>query len=138
MTEVSRFGVSLDRRLLRDFDRWAGKKGYGNRSEAIRDLIRSALVGEEWKRGEEVVGVIVTVFDHHRRRLTARMTELQHEYFHRIVASQHVHLDHDNCLEVTVVKGKAEEIEELADRLRSLKGVKHCSLSAATTGREIA
>jgi CopG family nickel-responsive transcriptional regulator len=137
MGELTRFGISLDKELLQGFDRWSEAKGYDNRSEAIRDLIRSALVREQWRQGEEVVGVIVMVYDHHQRQLTSRLTELQHDYFHRVVASQHVHLDHDNCLEVAVVRGKASEIEELADRLKTFRGVKHCSLSAATTGKGI-
>ena len=135
--ELVRFGVSLDGKLLERFDRAIGKRGYTSRSEAIRDLIRSDLVAREWEESKEVVGVIMLVYDHHHRELQKAVTELQHRHFREIVSTQHVHLDHHNCLEVVIVRGRAGMVRQLADRTRALRGVKHCSLSMSTTGSGI-
>ncbi len=135
MSRLLRFGISLEDGLLRRFDRLIRKRGYRNRSEAIRDLIRAELVSQEWREGGEVVGVVMTVFDHHRRNLQATLTDVQHESYSRVIASQHIHLDHDHCLETAIVKGKGEEIESLANRLKALKGVKHAALVMTTTGK---
>ena len=137
MARLVRFGMSLEDGLLRRFDRLIRKRGYVNRSEALRDLIRADLISQEWREGKEVVGVVMTVFDHHRRNLEATLTDVQHESFSKVIASQHVHLDHDHCLETAIVKGKGEEIEGLANRLKALKGVKHSALVMTTTGKSI-
>ena len=137
MNRLVRFGISLEEGLLRNFDRLIRQRGYGNRSEAIRDLIRADLVSQEWREGGEVVGVVMTVFDHHRRNLLATLTDVQHESYSRVLASQHIHLDHDHCLETAIVRGKREEVEELANRLKALKGVKHAALVMTTTGKKI-
>jgi len=133
-----RFGISLDNILLERFDSLIGKKGYANRSEAIRDLIRDSLVMDEWEsRIAETVGTITIVYSHDKRELTDTLTELQHHYFSSIISSMHIHLDEHNCLEVIVVKGKAKDIKAIADRLIGTKGVKHGKLSVATTGKHL-
>jgi CopG family nickel-responsive transcriptional regulator len=137
MEKLVRFGVSLDRKLLKRFDAAIRQTGYKNRSEAIRDLIRSDLVAREWKESKEVVGVIMLVYDHHARQLQEAITDLQHRHLEEIVSTQHVHLDHDNCLEVVIVRGLSRLVQKLAGRLKALRGVKHCSLSMSTTGSGI-
>lgn len=133
-----RFGVSLDKALLADFDRLCAADKYQNRSEAIRDLIRDRLVKEEWAAAKgEVTGVISIVYDHHKRELVDKLISIQHDHTSMIVASQHIHLDHDNCLEVIIVRGGAKEVKDLASRLRSTKGVKHGELVMTTTGKTV-
>ncbi|MCK5767059.1 MAG: nickel-responsive transcriptional regulator NikR [Candidatus Atribacteria bacterium] len=135
MSDIVRFGVSLEKELLEKFDRLITEKSYPNRSEAIRDLIRENLVKKEWTEGKEVAGSITLVFNHHKRELMNTLTDIQHDFHHLIISSQHIHLDHDNCLEIIVVKGKPEETKELTNKLRSTKGVKYGALSIATTGK---
>lgn len=135
MSEIVRFGVSLEKELLEKFDRLSKEKKYPNRSEAIRDLIRENLVRKEWIEGKEVAGAITLVFDHHKRELVNTLTDIQHDFHQLIISSQHIHLDHDNCLEIIVVRGKPIEVRGLADKLKSTKGIKYGSLSIATTGK---
>jgi CopG family nickel-responsive transcriptional regulator len=135
MKELVRFGVSLDSDLLDSFDDLIARKGYTNRSEAIRDLIRDNLVGQEWDANKETVGTVTIVYDHHVRALTDKLTSIQHDYQHLIVSGMHVHLDHDHCLEVLVVRGRGSEIKEVADTLIGTKGVKHGKLATTTTGK---
>ena len=136
MDDVVRFGVSMDSRLLKQFDKYINQKGYANRSEAIRDLIRNTLVEEEWKVGTgETVGTITTIYNHHKRELTDTLTNIQHKYHASMISTMHVHLDSHNCLEVLVVKGKAREIKIVADRLIGTKGVIHGKLTTATLGK---
>ena len=137
MSDIIRFGVSLEKELLEKFDKLIKGKKYSNRSEAIRDLIRENLVKREWVEGKEVAGAITLVFDHHKRELMNTLTDIQHDFHTLIISSQHIHLDHDNCLEIIVVRGKPKEVRELADKLRATKGVKYGSLSIATTGKEL-
>ena len=137
MSDIIRFGVSLEKELLEKFDILIKEKKYPNRSEAIRDLIRENLVRREWVEGKEVAGAITLVFDHHKRDLVNNLTDIQHDFRQLIISSQHIHLDHDNCLEIIVVRGKPTEVRELADKLRAAKGVKYGSLSIATTGKEL-
>lgn len=135
---VVRFGISLDRALLRKFDGLIEAKGYANRSEAIRDLIRDTLVRREWETARtETVGAITIVYSHDKRELTDTLTDLQHRYYDSIISSLHVHLDEHNCLEVIVVRGKARDIQAIADRLIGTKGVKHGTLSVTTTGKHL-
>ncbi len=134
MSDLMRFGVSLEKNLLRDFDRLIGGKQYANRSEAIRDLIRNSLVEDEWKKGKDVAGAISLVYDHHKRELMDLIVDIQHNYQDMIIASQHAHLDHHNCLEVVIVRGKSDRIKLLADKLKAIKGVKHGSLTLTTLG----
>lgn len=138
MGELSRIGVSIDSGLLEKFDRLIERRGYTNRSEAFRDLIRSELVEEAWENpGRNVVGTVTLIYDHHVRLLNEKLTGLQHESFHRILSTLHVHLDHDHCLEVLVVRGRAAAVKKIADALISTKGVKHGRLTITATGAEV-
>lgn len=134
-----RFGVSLDKGLLSKFDRLCGENKYENRSEAIRDLIRDELVKKEWSNPKgEVTGVVSLVYDHDKRELVDKLIDIQHGCDGVIiVASQHVHLNHDNCLEVIIIKGNARDAKDLAAKLKSVKGVKHGELVMATMGKDI-
>lgn len=135
MSEVVRFGVSADARLLETFDALIADKGYVNRSEAVRDLIRNALVEEQWAVGEaEAVGTVTLVYDHHSTDLSDKLTEHQHSHHQEIVSSLHIHLDAHHCLEVVVLRGRAREIARLANELIGTRGVKHGKFVASTTG----
>ncbi|MFO7767799.1 MAG: nickel-responsive transcriptional regulator NikR [bacterium] len=129
MSGLVRFGVSIEGDLLDAFDEQNRRRSYHNRSEAIRDLIRTSLAEEEWAEDGQGAGGIVVVYDHHRKELADRLVDIQHDALDIVVSNLHVHLDHHNCLEVIVVKGQAERITRLADELRSLKGVSHCSVA---------
>ena len=134
MAEIIRFGISIDERLLDKFDSLIDEKGYSNRSEAIRDLIRNALVEEEWAHGnKETVGTVSLVYDHHTRDLADKLTEQQHSHHKEIISALHVHLDAHHCLEVVIIKGKAKKIKKLAEELIGTKGVKHGKLITTTT-----
>jgi CopG family nickel-responsive transcriptional regulator len=138
MTDLTRFGISMDQRLLDQFDELIGRKGYANRSEAIRDLIRNTLVEDQWtKTDEETVGTVTLVYDHHTRDLADKLTEQQHDHHDLIISTLHAHLDHRNCLEVVVVKGRADQVRHMADTLIGTKGVKHGKLVTTTTGRTL-
>ncbi|MBL7156566.1 MAG: nickel-responsive transcriptional regulator NikR [Candidatus Omnitrophica bacterium] len=137
MAKLVRFSIALEDKLLAKFDRYAKSKKYQNRSDAIRALIRGELVKSEWRSGREVAGAIVLVYDHHRRELVNKLTDMQHDFHGMVISNQHVHLDHHNCLETIVVKGNPKKIEELADKLKSIKGVKYGALTAATTAKEL-
>lgn len=135
---IVRFGVSIPHDLLTKFDAIIEEKGYTNRSEAIRDLIRDFIVRHEWEKGdEEVAGTITIVYNHDEADVVKELLDLQHDYVCEIISSLHVHMDKHNCLEVVVVKGKARRVKEIADRLISLKGVKHGKLVMTTTGKQI-
>jgi len=135
MSELFRFGISLPKDLLEKFDKLIEAKNYSNRSEAFRDLIRQELVKEEWQAGTEVVGAVTLVYDHHKRELVNKLTDIQHDFQGTIISTQHIHLDHDNCLELIAVKGSATNITKLADTLKSVNGVKHGTLSMSSTGK---
>ena len=135
MSEVVRFGVSIESDLLDKFDEQIAKKGYASRSEAIRDLIRDHMVEEEWGGNQEIVGTITIVYDHHTRELVQNLLHLQHSFKGEITSTLHVHLDHTNCLEVMVVQGKGNIVKQFADQLASTRGVKHGKLTMTTTGR---
>jgi CopG family nickel-responsive transcriptional regulator len=137
MSELVRFGVSLEKSLLDRFDLLIREKQYTNRSEALRDLIRRELVQREWQGGSDVAGAITLIYDHHKRDVMSRVTDTQHAFQEVIISTQHIHLDHHNCLEIVAARGKAEEVQRLADALRSIKGVRHATLSMSSTGREI-
>ena len=135
MGETVRFGISIDDKLLESFDRLLAQKGYLNRSEAIRDLIRASLVELKWEGGEEeTVGTVTLVYNHHVRDLADKLTEQQHAHHDLIISALHVHLDPHNCLEVLVVRGKAREVKKIADELIGVKGVIHGKLVMSTTG----
>ena len=136
MSDLYRFGVSLDKPLIESFDKIIQEENYQNRSEAIRDLIREKLVQKKWTQGGIVAGAIVMTYDHHKRELVNRLLDIQHDHHDIILSTQHVHLDHHNCLEVIAVKGNARAVELLANNLKSLVGVKHVSLSISSAGED--
>jgi len=138
VSNLTRFGVSLDEELLKQFDRVIARKGYTNRSEAIRDLIREDLVREQWELGtDQAVGTITLVYDHEVPDLSDRLTDLQHAHYKAIVSAMHVHLDPHHCLEVLVLRGKARVLKAIADRLIGTRGVKHGTFSATAEGRTL-
>jgi CopG family nickel-responsive transcriptional regulator len=138
MSDLSRIGVAIDSELLDKFDHLIAKRGYTNRSEAFRDLIRDELVQKSWESPEsQVVGTVTLVYDHHVRMLNEKLTDMQHEFHRSILSTLHVHLDHDNCLEVLVVRGKAGAVQKIANTLISTKGVKHGQLTLTTSGAEL-
>ncbi|MBL7197387.1 MAG: nickel-responsive transcriptional regulator NikR [Candidatus Omnitrophica bacterium] len=137
MTELFRFGVSLEKGLLDKFDHLIKGKNYTNRSEAIRDLIREKLVEKQWQEGKEIAGAITLIYDHHKRELLNKIIDVQHDFQKVIISTQHIHLDHNNCLEIIAVKGSPKKAQALADTLKSVKGVKHVTLSMSSTGKEI-
>jgi CopG family transcriptional regulator, nickel-responsive regulator len=133
---VVRFGVSLNPMLLKDLDRMVRQKGHKNRSLAISEMIRDQLVDQYQDLGDsEVVGTITLVYDHHRPAIQKTLTELQHKHLHTIISTLHVHLDHDNCLEVLIVRGRASILKSVAEQLIGAKGIKHGKLTLTTTGR---
>ncbi|HBW46987.1 TPA: nickel-responsive transcriptional regulator NikR [bacterium] len=137
MSKIIRFGISLSSDLSKRFDVRLRKKGYSNRSEAIRDLIRQDLVLEEWLEGSDVAGAITLIYDHHKRELLNKITDIQHDFQKIIVSAQHIHLDHRNCLEIIAVKGDSAKVNKLANMLKAINGVKHSTLSMSTTGRSL-
>ncbi|MFW6324523.1 MAG: nickel-responsive transcriptional regulator NikR [Desulfovibrionales bacterium] len=138
MGKTIRFGVSLDSELLEKFDRLTEERSYQTRSEAISDLIRNSLVQQEWQDlGKEIVGTVTLVYDHHQSDLAHKLTHIQHDALEASVTSLHIHLDHHNCMEVLVLRGAGETVQDLAHRLISTKGVKHGKLSLATTGEDL-
>ncbi|MBW1926850.1 MAG: nickel-responsive transcriptional regulator NikR [Deltaproteobacteria bacterium] len=137
---ITRFGVSIPLGLIRAFDKYIREREYSNRSEAIRDLIREKLIEQEWEKefeGQVVVGAITYVFDHHKRELVDSIIDIQHNFPDHVIVSQHVHLDHHNCLEVAIVRGEPDALRNLAYKLKALKGVKHCQLTMTTTGTSL-
>ncbi|MDA8171154.1 MAG: nickel-responsive transcriptional regulator NikR [Nitrospiraceae bacterium] len=133
---IVRFGISLEGNLLKNFDRLIGGKGYSSRSEAIRDLIRDALVKKQWEGGTaQAVATVTLVYDHHTRELSDTLTDLQHKFHKEILSSMHVHLDAHNCLEVVVLKGPGRDLQAISDRLIGTRGVKHGRLTITTTGK---
>jgi len=138
MSGLFRFGISLPKDLLDKFDKLIGSKGYVNRSEAIRDLIRDYLVEHEWEKDIETMGAVTLVYNHHIHELSELLTSLQHENHTMIISSMHIHIDEHNCLEVIIIKGKGSQVKSIADKLISTKGVKHGKLTMTTTGKDLA
>ena len=138
MSEVRRFGVSIDSQLLDSFDYLIEQKRYMNRSEAIRDLIRASLVVTRAENDdEEMIGTVTLVYDHHVHDLAEKLNEQQHANNDKVISSLHVHLDAHNCLEVLVARGKACDVKQIADELIGVKGVKHGKLVMTSTGEEL-
>lgn len=136
MSELERFSVSMEASLLEAFDTLIARKGYTNRSEAVRDVVRDYLVQHEWQdENQEVVGAVTLVYDHHLRELTHALIELQHHAEADVICSTHVHLDEHHCLEVIVLRGQAGNVRQVADRLIGTRGVKHGRLMTTTTGK---
>ena len=134
MSRLVRFGVSLEKVLLDKFDRLIHEKKYTNRSEAFRDLIRRELIKRQWREGKEIAGAITFIYGHHKRELLNKITDVQHDFQKVIISTQHIHLDHNNCLEIVAIRGNPEEAQKLADTLGSIRGVKHATLSMSSTG----
>jgi CopG family nickel-responsive transcriptional regulator len=137
MAELIRTGVSIEQDLLEKFDTLIAKRGYGNRSEALRDLIREMLVSEEVSDNKPVVATLSMIYDHHRTDLSNKLAETQHHHHDNVLAATHVHLDAKNCFEVVIMKGPAGEVKHMADHMLSLKGVKHGKLVMTSTGKDI-
>ena len=138
MGTTIRFGVSLDEVLLEKFDALCAENSYKNRSEAVRDLIRNALVQQEWKDlGKEIVGTLTLIYDHHQSDLAQKITSIQHDALEVIITTLHVHIDECNCMEVLVLRGPGEKIRHTAKRLISTKGIKHGKLNLSTTGKDL-
>ena len=134
MRNLTRFSVSVEKELLEAFDAFVSREGYPTRSEAVKHLMTKALVEKQWQAKGNVAGAILMVYDHHKRDVVRKLLNVQHDYGKIIVSTQHVHLDHDNCLEMVTVKGKAPHIRKLVVAIKSLKGMKHSSLLMTTAG----
>lgn len=135
--ELVRFGVAIEDDLLEAFDAQIARKGYGNRSEALRDLIRAGLVEETVVRGGDVTGALMLVYKHHVRELSERLNEIQHELGEAVISTLHVHLDHDHCLEVIAMRGPALTLKEAADRILATRGVVHGRLALTSVPSSI-
>ncbi|GAB4366198.1 MAG: nickel-responsive transcriptional regulator NikR [Calditrichia bacterium] len=135
--KLIRFGVSIPEELSKKFDELIARKKYANRSEAIRDMIRRELVAEEIQKNLTVVGIVSLLYNHHIRELSEKLTQIQHSHHHLVLSSMHVHLDHENCIEVILLSGKSQQVKELADALISCKGVKHGTLNLTSTGKNL-
>lgn len=137
MSGLTRTGVSIEDELLKKFDRRIAARGYRNRSEAIRDLIRDDLVDEEIGSNKPVVAILSLVYDHHSRNLSDKLNEIQHHSHENVMAATHVHLDADNCLEVVIMRGRSGEVKHLADHMLAMRGVKHGKLVLTSTGKHM-
>ena len=137
MSKLVRFSISIDADLIDAFDSLSHETGYTNRSEAIRDAIRHRMVQREWESGDEVAGVITLLYDHHRPGLAETLMEMQHHALTEVISTTHVHFDANNCLEFIAVRGESHVIESLANRMISLKGVKHGALTGTSTGKQL-
>lgn len=135
---VVRFSISLPAELAAQLDRMTRQKGYVNRSLAVADMIRAQLVEHRQNLGgQEIAGTITLVYDHHKTHVQATLTDIQHDHHDAIIATLHVHLDHDNCMEVLAVRGQASIVKRIADELIAAKGVKHGKLTVTSTGRDL-
>ncbi len=137
MSDIFRFGVSLPRTLIEKFDKLIKDNKYTNRSEALRDMIRQELIKKEWQEGKETVGAITLIYNHNKRDILNKITDTQHDFQKEIISTQHIHLDHDNCLEIVAVKGNSKKIIDLTNTLKSINGIKHTTLSMSSTGENI-
>ena len=138
MQNIVRFGVSIDDKLLSRFDSVIENKGYVNRSEAIRDLIRNTLVNEEISNPDtEVIGTLTLIYSHAEHEVSDRLNEIQHGYFRNVISSTHVHLDEHNCLEVLILRGRGQEVQYISDNLQSVKNVRHGRLTVTSTGKNL-
>ena len=137
MSKLVRFGVSLEKDLLDRFDALIAARGSASRSDAFRDLIRGAIVEAEWRDGGEVAGAVTLLYNHHKKDLVNRLTDIQHDSHGLIISTQHIHLDHDHCLEIIAVRGEASRVRKLADSLRSVRGVLQGTVNMASTGKKL-
>jgi len=134
MSDLERLSFTIEQPLMEKLEKLVKESGYANRSEFIRDMIRSRLVEKEWEKNEEALGTITMVYDHHSRQLSNKLTSLQHDHHDNVLAATHVHLSKHICAEVIMVRGRARMIKEMADQLRRQKGVLHVELSMSSTG----
>jgi len=137
MSKVVRFTVSIEESLLEQFEQYLEGNGFPGRSEGVKHLIRNVLVEDEWQEGAEVAASISIVYDHHKSGLMEKLVSTQHGFDNLVLCSQHVHLDHHNCMEVLVVKGDAGRINGLYAGLKAIKGLKHCTMTKGTTGSNL-
>ncbi len=137
MSEIFRFGVSLPKDLIDKFDEFIKEKSYTNRSKAFGDLIRQELVKKERQEGKEIAGAITLIYDQRKRGLLNKIADIQHDFQKIIISTQHAHLEHNNRLEVIAIKGNSREAQRLMDTLKSVKGVKHATLSMSSAGKGI-
>lgn len=137
MSDLERLSFSIERSLLDKMEGLLEESKYENRSEFIRDLIRSRLVETEWETDDEALGTVTLIYDHHVRQLGDKLTDIQHEHHHEVLATTHVHLDHHLCAEMIMIKGRAKMIRELCDQMGQQKGVLHASLSMSSTGKKL-
>ncbi len=138
MSTLSRIGIAIDTDLLARFDRLSRQRGYTNRSEAFRDLMREQLVIEQTNASDaRVVGSVTLIYDHHAAGLPDKLMDLQHEFHELVVSTTHAHLDHDSCLEILIVRGRSDQVEQFADRLIGMKGVVHGRLVKSISAYEI-
>ncbi len=137
MSNITRISISIEEDLLERFDSFSNEQGFPTRSEAIKNVMRDALIQREWSQGMIVAGAISLVYDHHKSNVVQKLLHVQHDFYTEIQCSQHVHLDHSNCMEIIVVRGVSEKITELLKRLRETKGLKQIVLTASTTGEYI-
>jgi CopG family nickel-responsive transcriptional regulator len=138
MADLARIGIAIPEDLLGEFDRLIERRGYATRSEAVRDLVRKELIEEVSASPQaKVYGTVTLIYDHHARLLLDKLTDIQHQYHDAIMSSVHVHLDHDNCLEVILVHGKSTLVQKLANTLIATKGVKHGRFVLTTSGRSL-
>jgi CopG family transcriptional regulator, nickel-responsive regulator len=134
MSTLIRTGISLEQELLEKFDLLIKQKGYSNRSEAIRDLVRDHFVEDDVVSNKVVVATLTLIYDHHQPKLSEQLIGAQHDYKGQVLVTTHVHLDHYNCLEVIIIKGRGTDAKKFADKLLSFKGVKHGKLVLTNTG----
>jgi CopG family nickel-responsive transcriptional regulator len=137
MSRVARFSVSIEPELLEKFNSMLEEKGYANRSEAVRDLIREKIVEEKWKKGGNVIGSLTLVYDHEVRGVADKLTDLQHVYSENVVSSMHVHLSERSCMEILVIKGDAAVVKKISEELLSSRGVKHGKLVVTSIAEEL-
>lgn len=133
MAEIVRFGVSLSKDLLTEFDKKIAEEGYETRSKAVGDLLKEYVIEKEFASGGTVAGAITVLYDHHNRELVSTLLDIQHNYHESVISIQHIHLDHDNCLEILAVKGKSDSIKNLYASLKTMKGIKHVSINVTAT-----
>ncbi len=133
MAEIVRFGVSLDKDLLTEFDRKIAEEGYETRSKAVGDLLKEYVIEKDFASGGNVAGAITILYDHHNKDLLASLMDIQHDYHDAVISIQHIHLDHDNCLEILAVRGNSNSIKKLYSSLKTMKGIKHTSINITGT-----
>jgi len=137
MAKITRISISIEEDIIQHFDELIENQGFPTRSEAIKHLIRSALVQRQWEEGAVIAGVITLIYDHHKSRLMPKIVEAQHDFGNLVICSQHAHLDHHNCMENIIVRGPVEHIQKLHRALSEIKGMKHTVLSMTTTGHGV-